>query len=231
MTTDASARKPTRRRSRQMARKASQRCVTVSSSPTNTSDQTMRWASASSEPAGSSSGQYSGNSPQHRYAPAPMARPLRESFTSGTYARRPLGIPGHRVDARSWQDPGDEWQCCSMSSASLAGSPTPRRATPRGTSSASARRPRTVTTITGEARLIDAIVPPRSRILDAGCGPGSARGRAARPRAHGRRRRRRSGADRGRRGGPPRPDVGGGRPRRAGSGRGTVRRRASSPAT
>lgn len=26
--------------------------------------------------------------------------------------------------------------------------------------------------LTGEARLIDAIVPPRSRILDAGCGPG-----------------------------------------------------------
>ena len=26
--------------------------------------------------------------------------------------------------------------------------------------------------ITGEARLMDAIVPPRSRILDAGCGPG-----------------------------------------------------------
>lgn len=28
------------------------------------------------------------------------------------------------------------------------------------------------TDITGEARLLDAIVPPRSRILDAGCGPG-----------------------------------------------------------
>src|SRR5688572_8083037 len=103
MTTDASPRKPMRRRSDQMARKASHRWVTVSNSPTNTNDHTMRWASASSEPAGSSSGQYNGNSPQHKYAPAPMARPLRESFTSETYALGPLGIPAVRADARSWQ--------------------------------------------------------------------------------------------------------------------------------
>ena len=30
--------------------------------------------------------------------------------------------------------------------------------------------------LTGEARLVDAIVPPRSRILDAGCGPGRSGG-------------------------------------------------------
>src|SRR5688500_1920238 len=99
-----------------------------------------------------------------------MASPLRESFTSGTYARRPTGIPVVRDGGRSWQVPGEEWQCCRM------GSRMPRlfTDTKEGHSEWYVHRFRTAaaegTDITGEARLLDAIVPPRSRILDAGSG-------------------------------------------------------------
>jgi SAM-dependent methyltransferase len=100
-----------------------------------------------------------------------MARPLRESFTSGIYAGHRADIPGHRRCEHPWQDPGVEWQACGVNS-----QPRWFTDTKNGHSEWYVERFRTMAAegddLAGEARLIDAIVPPGSRVLDAGCGPG-----------------------------------------------------------
>ena len=73
--------------------------------------------------------------------------------------------------------------------------------------------------LVGEARLVDAMLPRGSRVLDAGCGPGPGGRAPARGRSPGGRGRRRPGADRGGRGGPPRPALAGRGPGRAGPAR------------
>ena len=55
---------------------------------TKSSDQTMRCATISTEPAGFSSGKYSGNMPQSRYAEIPYAVPRRRSFTGRPRSQR-----------------------------------------------------------------------------------------------------------------------------------------------
>jgi SAM-dependent methyltransferase len=100
-----------------------------------------------------------------------MARPLRESFTSGMYARRRAGIPRNRPRIGTWQETGVEWQYWGMGR-----QPRWFTETKEGHSEWYVERFRTAAAegvdITGEARLLDAIVRPRSRILDAGCGAG-----------------------------------------------------------
>jgi hypothetical protein len=58
--------------------------VTASTTTRNTSDQAIRWARISTAPAGSSSGQKSGNRPQRKYAPTPAASPSRSVDTLST---------------------------------------------------------------------------------------------------------------------------------------------------
>src|SRR5918998_3108640 len=88
MSTEAPARTSIVRRSVTAARTSGHRRSAVSSSATNRSDQTMRWATISTPPAGSSSGKYSGNRPHRPYADRPAAVPSRRSSTAAPYADR-----------------------------------------------------------------------------------------------------------------------------------------------
>lgn len=108
-------------------------------------------------PAGASSGQYNGKNPQHRYAEAPSMNPLLDSGTR-------LRVRAYRAGAFVGQD-----GCMSD---------VPRwfSETKEGHSQWYIERFRQMARdgvdLAGEARFVDALSAPRSRILDAGCGPG-----------------------------------------------------------
>ncbi len=75
------------RRPRTSATRCDQRPNSSTSSPIVTIDQSTRWARISIAPAGSSSGQYSGNAPHSPYAATPYSNPLRDSDTRASLGR------------------------------------------------------------------------------------------------------------------------------------------------